>query len=57
MLKIDDSDFCKATLHQSEKSQGIPGIYLINLTSMKGGQVFIPILYRGWGLGGGGLGG
>ena len=32
--------FCKTTLHHSEKFQGIPSIYLINLTIMKHCQDF-----------------
>ena len=44
LLKFDDSAFffffCKTTLHHSEKFQGIPSIYLINLTIMKRCQIF-----------------
>ena len=32
--------FCKATLHHSETFQGISGISLINLKTMKGCQVW-----------------
>ena len=40
MLETGDSAFCKGTLQHCEKFQGIPDIYLINLTSMKDGQDF-----------------
>ena len=40
LLKFDEFFFCKTTLHHSEKFQGIPSIYLINLKIMKHCQVF-----------------